>query len=166
MNTEHIESRIWDYIDGSLSAEEKSFVENLVNTNQEWREKYAELMQVHALMNESFDLDQPSMSFTRNVMEEIGRIQITPAARKYINAKVIWGIGGFFVLSIVTLIVYAFSQATWSTDSGSALPFNIESMNYDKLFNSAYINIFIMINIVLGLVVLDMYLTSRKKRWS
>ncbi len=166
MNTEHIESRIWDYIDGRLSADEKSFVENLVKTDQVWREKYAELLQVHALMTDNFDLEQPSMSFTRNVMEEIGRMQITPAARKYINAKVIWGIGGFFVLSIVALIVYAFSQATWSTGSGSALPFNIESMNYDKLFNSAYINIFIMINIVLGLVVLDMYLTSRKKRWS
>jgi hypothetical protein len=163
---QHMESRLWDYIDGSLVGDEKSFVENLVSTNQEWREKYAELMQVHALMNESFELDQPSMSFTRNVMEEIGRLQITPATRKYINEKIIWALGGFFVLSILSFIIYAFSQATWTSSSETSLPFNLESMNYDKIFNSAYTNIFLMINTVLGLVLLDMYMTSRKKKWS
>lgn len=165
MNTEqHIEARIWDYIDGNLSTEEKSFVDNLVKTNQEWREKYAELLQVHNLMQESLDLEEPSMGFTRNVMEEISRLQITPASKRYLNQKIIWGIGGFFILTLIGFLVYAFSQATWSNDSQSVLPFNVESMNYDKLFNSTYTNVFLMINTVLGLVLLDAYLTIRKKR--
>ena len=167
MNTDqNIESRLWDYIDGTMPAEERSFVENLVQTNQEWREKYAELLQVHSLMNDSFELDAPSMSFTRNVMEEISRLQITPASKKYLNAKIIWGIGGFFVVSLIAFIVYAFSQATWSGGTTqSILPVSVESMNFDKLFSSAYTNVFLMINTVLGLMLLDMYLGARKKKF-
>ncbi|RYY08597.1 MAG: hypothetical protein EOO04_39785 [Chitinophagaceae bacterium] len=165
MNTEqHIEARIWDYIDGSLSAEETSFVENLVATNQEWREKYAELLQVHGLMQESLELEEPSMSFTRNVMEEISRLQIMPASKKYLNKKIIWGISSFFIVTLIGFIVYAFSQATLNSNSQSVSIFNIESMNYDKLFNSAYTNVFLMINTVLGLVLLDMYLNAKKKK--
>jgi hypothetical protein len=165
MNSEqHIEDRIWEYIDGNLPADEQSFVANLVQTNQAWREKYAELLQVHNLMQESLELDEPSMSFSRNVMEEISRLQITPATKRYINEKVIWGIGGFLILSIIGFIAYAFSQASWTTGTKSILPYNIESMNFDKLFNSAYTNVFLMINTVLGLVLLDMYLNSKKKK--
>ncbi|HWJ25783.1 MAG TPA: hypothetical protein VNS32_04520 [Flavisolibacter sp.] len=167
MNTEQqMEMRIWDYIDGNLSVEEKSFVENLVQTNQAWREKHAELLQVHTLMQDSLELEAPSMSFTRNVMEEISRLQITPASKKYLNKKIIWGLGGFFLLTLLGFFVYAFSQATWTSDSTSVLPFNLESMNYGKLVNSAYTNVFLMINTVLGLMLLDMYLTAKKKKIS
>jgi hypothetical protein len=167
MNTDkNIESRLWDYIDGNLPVDESSFVQNLVQTNQEWREKYAELLQVHSLMQENLELDAPSMSFTRNVMEEIGRLQIAPASKKYLNEKIIWGIGGFFVFSLLGFIIYAFSQATWSSSSESILPVNLDSMNFDKLLNSSYTNAFLMINTVLGLMILDMYLGVKKKKFS
>ncbi|MHA4845842.1 anti-sigma factor family protein [Flavitalea antarctica] len=161
---ENIEAKIWDYIDGNLTVDDKSFVENLVRTNQAWKEKYAELLQVHSLMQESFELDEPSMSFTRNVMEEITRLQITPASKKYLNQKIIWGVGGFFILTLIGFLIYAFSQATWTSDTKSILPFNLESMNYGKLVNSNYTNMFLMVNTVLGLMLLDMYLGSKKKK--
>jgi hypothetical protein len=39
-------------------------------------------------------------------------------------------------------------------------------MNFDKLFSSAYTNVFLMVNTVLGLMVLDMYLDSKKKKFT
>jgi len=167
MNTEqNIEGRLWDLIDGNLSAEEKSFVENLVHTNQLWREKYSELLLVHSMMQESLELEEPSMSFTRNVMEDIGRLQITPASKKYLNEKIISGLAGFFVLSIIGFIIYAFSQATWKSGTESTISVQLESMNFEKLFSSAYTNVFLMINTVLGLMLLDMYLEAKKKKLS
>ncbi|MET0300686.1 MAG: hypothetical protein ABW036_13020 [Flavitalea sp.] len=167
MNAEQIESKLWDLIDGTLPADEVSFVENLVKTNQEWKEKYAELLQIHSMMNDNFELDEPSMSFTRNVMEEIGRLNVTPAARKYLDARVIRGIGGFFVLSIIGLIIFAFSKTTLSTTGqGSALAEKLDSVNYSQFMNSTYMNIFLMINTVLGLVLLDFYLGTKKKKLS
>ena len=166
MNThQNMEDQLWDYIDGSLKEEEKSFIENLLETNQEWREKYNELLEVHQLMQGSIELDEPSMRFSQNVMEEIARYQIAPATKTYINKKVIRGIAAFFIISLVGFVVYAFGQANWSSTSEGPLGTAINKVNldYSKLLNNTYTNVFIMVNIVLGLMLLDMYLTKKKK---
>jgi hypothetical protein len=36
------------------------------------------------------------------------------------------------------------------------------NMNWGQIFNSTYMNVFIMVNILLGLMLLDMYLTRKK----
>ena len=68
-----MEDRLWDFIDGLSSPAEKSAIETLIAENVEWQRKYKELLQVHQLMSHS-ELEEPSMRFTRNVMEEIGRV--------------------------------------------------------------------------------------------
>ena len=49
-NKYNIDDRLWEYIDGSGSAEERSSIEKLLETNREWKEKYHELLEVHQLM--------------------------------------------------------------------------------------------------------------------
>ncbi len=160
-----IEERLWDYIDGLGSATEKSVIEQLIATNIEWQSKYRELLEVHQLMNSS-ELDAPSLRFTKNVMEDIARYQVAPATRSYINKKIIWGIGGFFLVTIIGFLAYALSQISWgSTGSGSLIPvYDISKLDWGKFFNNAYTNIFIMINVVLGLMMLDMYLRRKKEQ--
>jgi hypothetical protein len=168
MNTQqHMEARLWGYIDGTCTAEEKQFIDQLIATNQEWKVKYNELLEVHALMRDHLELDEPSMRFTQNVMEEISKYQIAPAAKSYINKRVIWGIGGFFLLTIFGFLVYTLAQFNWSaTSSGSndSVPFNINKIDFSKIYNSTYANIFMMVNVVLGLMLLDMYLGRKKKK--
>lgn len=159
------EESLWSYIDGSLGETERSQVEQLLQTNAEWRNKYAELLEVQELMQHHIELDQPSMRFTQNVMEEISKLYITPAASKYINKNVIWGIGIFFITTIVGMLGYGFGMIDWSQPGSDNLPkFDISFIDWGKLFSSTYMNIFIMINIVLGLMLLDMYLTRSKKK--
>ena len=165
MNTpQNIEEKLWNYIDGMMDQKEQSFIEELLQNNHEWKNKYAELMEVHQLMQDNIDLDQPSLRFTQNVMEEISRLYITPATRNYINKNVIWGIGIFFLTTIIGLIVYTLGQIDWSAPSGSGnIPeINMSSVNWGAMFNSTYVNVFIMVNIILGLMLLDMYLTKKK----
>jgi hypothetical protein len=168
MNTQQqMEDRLWEYIDGACTAEEKQFIDQLIATNQEWRAKYNELLEVHALMRDHLELDEPSMRFTQNVMEEIGKYQIAPAAKSYINKRIIWGIGSFFLLTIFGLLVYIFAQINWSaTSAGSndSVPFNLDKLDFSKIYNSTYGNIFMMVNVVLGLMLLDMYLGRKKKK--
>ncbi|MBO9565358.1 MAG: hypothetical protein J7621_21455 [Niastella sp.] len=172
MNTQpSIEERLWDYIDGIATPEEKSIVEQLIDSNIEWRNQYHELLDVHQLMSNSLELDEPSMRFTQNVMEDIAKYQIAPAAKSYINKRIIWGIMGFFMLTIAGFLIYAFGSVNWSGGgSGSTtLPFNIDanrinSFDFSKLFNSTYTSVFVMVNAVLGLVLLDMYLGKKKKQ--
>ncbi len=162
-NENNIDETIWNYIDGSLKAEEKSFVENMIETNNEWRNKHRELLEVHQLMIEGIELEQPSMRFTQNVMEEISRQFIVPAAKKYLNKNIIRGIGLFFLISIVGMLIYTFGQVDWSQPSGVDMSqLSIKKSEYNFFLNNSYLNVFIMVNILLGLMMLDMYLTRKK----
>ena len=166
MTNEHeqIEERLWDYIDGQGSPEQRSAIDELIRSNLEWKRKYQELLQVHELVN-SASLDEPSMRFTKNVMEEIARLHIAPATKSYINKKIIWGIGTFFMTMILGFVVFAFFQVNWSTGSGTpdALArYSSEAVTWSKFFSNTYTNIFMGFNIILGLVLLDMYLQRKK----
>ena len=170
MNTQqNMGDRLWDFIDGTCSAEEKSFIEQLLQSNLEWRAKHKELLEVHRLMSNHIELDEPSMRFTQNVMEDIAKYKIAPAAKTYINKRVIWSIAAFFVLSIIGFLIYGFGTINWSDSSGTNLPFDfskvdVSRMDFAKFFNNTYTTIFMMINVVLGLVMLDMYLGKKKKQ--
>lgn len=160
-----IEFRLWEYIDGSGNTEERSAVEKLVAENAEWRAKYHELLEVHRSIS-LVELEQPSLRFTKNVMEEIARLHINPAAKQYINNKVIWGIGAFFLTVIVAFLVYGLSQIDWSASENvnSGLLDKITDADYSKMFNNTFVNIFMMLNVVLGLMLFDRYLNNKKKK--
>jgi len=166
MNTQlNMEERLWEYIDGLSSHQEKSSVEKLVDTNQHWKEKYQELLELHRLVQTSA-LEEPSLRFTKNVMEEIAKYQIAPATKTYINNRVIWGIGTFLVVMVIGFLIYGFGQMDLTASSGSNLNVvDFSKIDYSKFFNNTYVNIFMMINVVLGLVLLDRYLDSKKKKF-
>ncbi len=165
---ELIEARLWEYIDGLSNPEEKTAIEKLIEANLEWRRKYKELLEVHQLMTSS-ELEMPSMRFTRNVMDEIARYQVAPATKSYINKRIIWGIGIFFLVMITGFLVYGFSQVNWSAPSTGSSPIQDElnklpKYDWSKFMSSTYTNIFMMINVVLGLILFDMYLQGKKEK--
>lgn len=170
-NEQPMEDRLWDYIDGLASPAEKSTIEELLADNQQWREKYKELLDVHQLLNTS-ELDAPSMRFTRNVMEEIARFHVAPATRTYINKNVIRGIGAFFLTLIVGFFAYILSQFQWSShnDSSTLLPkapnLGLDKIDPSKYVNGTYISLFMLISVIMGFVLLDMYLQRRRRQRS
>jgi hypothetical protein len=168
MNEQHnIEDRLWDYIDGSCNAGEKGFIENLIATQEEWRMKYHELMDVHQLMQGSLELDEPSLRFSQNVMEEIAKYHIAPAAKSYINKKIIYGIGIFFLVMIVGFFVYGLGQINWSEPGSSndlLSKYDVSKIDFSRFFNNTYTNVFMMVNVVMGLMLLDMYLGKKRKK--
>ena len=42
-----MEERLWDYIDGLGSPEERSAIQTLIAENVEWQRKYKELLNIH-----------------------------------------------------------------------------------------------------------------------
>ncbi|MDI3319655.1 hypothetical protein [Pinibacter soli] len=161
----NIEERLWDYVDGISSAHEKNVIEKLLETNSEWRHKYKEILKASILLQESIEIDEPSMRFTQNVMEEIAKYKIAPAASTYINKKIIYSIAAVFLTIIVAMFVYVFANVDWApAGSGGGIPFDISKINYGKIFNSTYVNIFLMLNVIIGLVFLDKYFSVKKKK--
>ena len=165
MNTQQqMEERLWSYIDGFSEADERSAIEKLLESNVEWQSKYKELLDVHQLLIQT-ELEEPSLRFTRNVMEEIAKFQIAPATKNYINKKIINTLGAFFVTMVVGFLIYGFAQLDWSAATSgntTVLPVDFGKLDFSRFFSNTYVNILIMINIVLGLMLLDRYLTKKK----
>jgi hypothetical protein len=181
MNTEQpMEDRLWDYIDGLGSPAERSAVETLIAGNQQWRRKNHELLDVHQLLAGS-ELEEPSMRFSKNVMEEIARHHVAPATTTYVNKNIIRSIGAFFLSMIAGLLIYCLATIKWTGGSSSTLissytisleknspleKLNLEKFNWEKLFSSSYVTAFILIAVVSGLVLLDLYLQRKKQQVS
>lgn len=159
-----MEAALWNYIDGTSDSAERQRVEELLRTEAQWQACYAGLLDTHRLMQGNISLDQPSLRFTRNVMEEIARTQVMPAVKQYINPYIIRGIGGFFLVTIAGLLIYILAQANWSASAvtDTSVPY-LSRFNWGLLLSGTYLDILMMANIVLALMLLDVYLVRRKR---
>jgi hypothetical protein len=162
----NMEERLWNYIDGVSSAEDRLFIEQLITTNQAWKAKYQELLELQNMLS-NLELEEPSMRFTQNIMEAISKHHIAPAAKSYINKRIIWGIAGFFICTIIGFLIAGLAQVNWSggSNDSSSIKFvgiNFSNIDVSKFYNSSFTTIFMMVNVVLALALLDMYLTHKK----
>lgn len=161
-----MENQLWDYIDGNISADQKSAIEKLLESNLEWKNKYQELLGIHSMMQQT-GLEQPSMRFTKNVMEEIAKYHIAPATKTYINKKIIWGLTAFFITMIVGFLIYGFGQIDWTAGNTTTEKYiDFSKVDLSKFFNNTYVNVFMMLNVVLGLMLLDRFLANKRKKFS
>lgn len=162
MNRLEMEEKLWSYIDGFSTEADKAAVETLLKTEPVWKETYQELLSVQQLLNSS-ELEEPSMRFTRNVMEEIAKFHIAPAAKTYINKNIVYGLGIFFTVMIIGLLVFTAVLVSSSPASSHSFNINLNKFEWNKLFDSTYIKVFLMVNTVLVLVLLDKYLSGKKQ---
>jgi len=168
MQMQQMEEQIWNYIDGNAGEKEISFIESMIATDMDWQKKYSELFEVNQLLKTDLELEQPSLRFSKNVMEQISSLQPARATVQYINKNIIRSIAAFFILTIAGLLIYSLSQMNWASVNGSSLLFNVQSLHLDKLdfsklMSSTWINVVLMVNVVLGLLLLDSYLRRKKK---
>ena len=161
---QEIEQRIWEYIDGHCNPAEKVLITKLLAEDPVWQSKYTELSGIEELLQKE-ELEIPSLRFSKNVMEKITQYQVAPATRHYINKNVIRGITAFFLVMILGLFIYFLGQIHWiSNSSNRLLPVSLDAnkLNWGKLLNGSYINIFIGISAILGLILVDKYLQAKK----
>jgi len=156
MNT--IEQQLWDYIDGNLDATETKSIEEKISTNAEIKLQYDELLSLNIAFGK-IELDEPSMSFTRNVMESISLAPAPVALKTKVNIRIIYGIGGFFILSLVTLLGYALFNIDFTTTDFD-LKLNAD-FNWEKYISPTVLYSFLFADLVIGLVFVD-YLLRKK----
>ena len=165
MNEQHnIEERLWNYIDGTVAAYEKTVIEKLLETDTAWKAKYHELLEIHQLVQSS-ELDAPSLRFSKNVMEEIAKLHIAPATKSYINKKIIWALGFFFIALFIGFLIYGFGQMNFNSGEETTLSKNLNKVDLSKFFSNTWVNVFMMINVVLGLFLLDNFLSAKRKEF-
>lgn len=161
-NSEEAELRLWNYIDGTANPQETAFIHELITTDAGWKAKYEELITLNGLL-EQMPLEQPSLRFAKNVMESIAVLSSLSSASQYINSRIIRGIAAFFGLTIAGCLIYGIRQAKWQTMTDKGLiDINIKSFDFSALFNNNFINGFIIVNVMLALVLLERFLSSKQ----
>jgi hypothetical protein len=165
MNMPDIEQQLWNYIDNVCDAKERKMIEEFLQNDDEWKRKYQELQQVNQLMHESIELDEPSMRFEKNVMEEIAQSHVAPATRTYINKKIINAIAAFFIVAIGVVLIYGFAETDWSSLGNDTSPINPYQLDISKYFNKQVLNIFLMLNVILALMLLDRFFRNGRSKY-
>lgn len=154
-----IEEQLWDYIDGISTAEENAVIDANLATDLKWKEIYEELLAVNEQLT-ALDFEEPSMSFTRNVMDKVN-LELRPVALKTkVDNRIIYTIAGFFLASILAIFGYAIylSDTSFTIDTSK---FNF-SFDTQKLFSPLALQAFIFVDVVLLLLYLDSFLRKGK----
>ena len=148
-----IDEEIWDYIDGSCDAAESERITAKIATDERYANSYQELVKLHTMMAAD-ELDEPSMSFSRNVMEAVA-LEIAPKKlTTKVNNTIIYSIAAFFILSIVAIFVYVLAN---STPSGPEFKMPSLSLRFDlsQMLSPLYMKIFLMFDLTLLLLYMD-----------
>jgi hypothetical protein len=164
MKEEEIEMQLWEYIDGAFTEAGRMRIAALIAQDTIWKKAYEELIALNADISTNLEATQPSMRFSKNVMDTITALQIAPATNRYINKGIIRGIAAFFLISIAAMLGYALIAA--NSQPGDNTYFSFGNLNPNSFFNSSFFNTFIMINIVLGLILLDTLLRRKLMKGS
>ncbi|MCW3124055.1 MAG: hypothetical protein JWQ38_3547 [Flavipsychrobacter sp.] len=166
MSSEEIEIQLWEYIDGTCSEADKARISGLIASNSTWSAHFKQLSAIHASIAGNMEQEQPSMRFTKNVMDTIAATHIAPATSKYINKGIIKGIAAFFIVTLTTILGYALATANYKTTSSPVLSAVTNTLSdAGSLFNGPVFNIIIGVNVVLLLLLLDTVLRKQKQAW-
>jgi hypothetical protein len=151
-----IEEQLWDYIDGNCSAVETLEIETKIASNLQYHAVYQELLVVHQELN-TLDLEEPSLSFTRNVMDKVA-FELPPVALKTkIDNRIIYSIGAIFVISLLAIFSYALATSKWDFE----MPKIAFSIDTTRIFTPNFLLMFVIFDVALGLIYLDNILRKR-----
>lgn len=111
MQQEEIEIQLWEYIDGTCTAEQRGRISALIAEDATWKACYEDLMSFHDDMQTGTKPEQTTANFTGNVMGVLDASASRLAARKRMLTLSIRIIVAFFIMSIGLLLSYALIDA-------------------------------------------------------
>lgn len=159
MNT--IEEKLWNYIDGTCSDEERKAIKILIAQDEVYRRKYEELL----ALNQEFskmEPDEPPMAFTFNVMEAIRAENAQQPLKAGINKRVIKSISGFFIVSIALLLIYMLSTVHLTPVNISGhVPDSLRLPDIKNYLSKPVLEGFLFFDTVLGLFLFDGWLRRK-----
>jgi hypothetical protein len=63
------------------------------------------------------------------------------------------------------MLIYGFGQMTFTSGEETAISKNLSKLDFSKFFSNTWVNAFMMVNVVIGLVLLDNYFSNKRKEF-
>jgi hypothetical protein len=154
-----IEEKLWSYIDGTCTTDERAAIDLLLIENETYQQTYLELLALNREIA-GMELEEPSMAFTYKVMENIRAEHARQPLKTHINNNIIKLIGGFFIISITAMLIMAFASINWSAVGQVSAP-TVKMPDFAAIGNSGIFKGFMFFDVVLLLFVVDRFLHKR-----
>ena len=108
------------------------------------------------------EMEEPSMSFTRNVMEQI-KLEKQPVALKTrVDNRIIYGIAAIFGAFIAGVFIYAIGNSTVTYELPKV---KIDLTGaVDKTLTPGFLTAFLFIDVVIALIYFDSILRRKKAK--
>ncbi|WP_214227300.1 hypothetical protein [Pedobacter sp. B4-66] len=106
------------------------------------------------------ELEEPSMSFTRNVMEQVKLERAPISLKTRVDNRIIYGIAAIFVAFIVGVFIYAIAN-TSVTYKLPEVKMDLSGV-VDKTLTPGFLIAFLFIDVIIALIYFDSIL--RRKR--
>jgi hypothetical protein len=152
-HNDDIELQIWNYLDDLCDDKERISIQTRIAIDPVWQQKFREITAIHTELKNTLETEQPSMRFSKNVLDAIAVADVAPAMKKYINYNIIKGIAAFFLITITGMLTIGVMNAKWDT-SDIPMP-KWDHFNLNFHINGSIINLAIGISIVLALILID-----------
>jgi anti-sigma factor RsiW len=153
-----IEEQIWEYIDGELNGKEREAVAKKIAEDNAYATVYVEMLELHKLMA-AVELDEPSMSFTRNIMDQVN-LEMPPLALKTkVDKRIIYSLTAIFLAAIIAVSWFAIAYTNFPALSLPSFDF---TMNLEQFVSPLTLQLFFFIDILLALLYLDRLYRSKK----
>lgn len=119
MQYEEMEMKLWEYIDGVVTADERKHIADLIETDELWKATYNELLSFHRDIKAAEPL-QTSVDFTGTVMKQIIPSNYQYSARKNVFSYAIRAICTFFIGIVILSIIYLARNVSWNSGQDSS----------------------------------------------
>jgi len=151
----NMEEKLWQYIDGTCSNDERLAIAALIEKDAAWRAAYNNIFTINDDVS-ALTLDEPSMAFSYKVMEGIRAQEAAKPLKTATNTYVIGAIAGFFILAIIIIMMFLLINGGGNV--------NVNLPAFSVLTNSSAIKVFFYTDVILLLFFVDTFL--RRKRSS
>lgn len=157
------EDEIWDYIDGNGTTESLAATAANIETDPVYATLYEELLAVHQQLA-SIDLEEPSMSFSRNVMEAVKTAPAPVRLRTRVDKRIIYAFATFFIAAIAVMVTYILSGVRINPAAPELhIDLRATASALRTAINPTVIKIFLFVDMLLAFVYLDILLRRRRK---
>jgi hypothetical protein len=162
-NLAEIEKRIWSFLDQDCSAAEATEIAMLIKTKSSWKEKFIEISEFHNSLSVDTELHQPSMRFSKNILEIVEKENIVHPVKTYMNQWVIRAIMALFTISISVIIISLFSGHNSSIGNNSFISNVVSLAGTSGPSTQVIYYAFLLLNVIAALALLDSLLKRKIK---
>ncbi len=154
-----IQQDLQDYLDGLCSPEKAAEIENKLATHPDWLREFEAFTDLDAILKSPNQMMEPSVRFTKNVMESIEGLQVAKPIKMNQFLWIFRIASGLLSAILIMILGYSISLTDFSLEvSGSNSPIPSMAMpevNWSKYLGQETTLALFMICTILGFYLVD-----------